>query len=587
MKGFFKLTLASILGVLIGLFIFILIILGIVSASSKEKPVIVEENTILYTEFSEPIVDRQPESPFDFINPMSLTPEGRAGLDNILKNIRKAGEDENISGIVMNLSMIPTGMATLNEIRDALLEFKKSGKFIYSYSDIYTQGSYYLATAADKIYIAPQGQMVFMGLNAEVVFLKGTLDKMGIEFQVMKHGEYKGATEQLVYKKLSKENREQIQDYLNSLWNHILEGVAEARDINLAELNRIADNIEVNSAKTAFENKLVDGLMYYDEFLDTIKSLTGTAADKDIKSIDMKKYTRVPEKRESKGLERNKIAVIYAQGTIISGEGGDGYIGGDRYSKVIRQARRDSTIKAIVLRVNSGGGDGLASDIIWREVKLAAEVKPVIATMGDVAASGGYYIVAPATKIIANPNTLTGSIGVFGVWPNAQKLANEKLGITTDVVSTNEHSNFGSFLEPLSEFEKQKIQSEIDEFYKGFVEIVAEGRAMTVEEVDKIARGHVYSGSDALKIGLIDDFGGLEKAIQIAAEEADLETYRIVKLPKLEDPIQKIIDDLTGNSQVKILEEQLGENFYYYEQLKKLKDLSGIQAVMPYNVRIK
>ena len=587
MKSFFKYTFASILGVLIALIIFVFIVIGIAGSASSEKPVTVDANTVLYIKFDNPIVDRQSEDPFEFINPMTFSAENKMGLDKILDNLEKAKEDENISGIIMNLSILPIGMGTLNEIRDALIDFKTSEKFIYVYSEIYSQGSYYLATVADKIFMNPEGQLMFLGLSSEVMFYKGTLDKLGIEIQVMRHGEFKGAVEPFIYKELSKENRKQIQDYLNSLWGHILEGVAETRDINIDDLNQLINEMKITNAKSALSHHFVDSLIYYDEFINIVKEETATAENKDIKSISLKKYSKVPKQRKTKGLIREKIAVVYATGTIMSGESVSGSIGSDAYAKAIRSARRDSSIKAIVLRINSGGGSGLASDVIWREVKLAAEVKPVIASFGDVAASGGYYIAAPATKILANPNTLTGSIGVFGIWPNAQKFITDKIGITTDIVKTNDHADFGSVLEPLENDEKAIIQGQIEDFYKTFVEIVAEGRGMTFEEVDKIGGGHVYSGADALKIGLIDDFGGLKKAIAVAAEEASLENYRIVKLPKIEDPLQKIIKDLTGNSHVKFLEKELGENYFYYNELKDLQKMKGIQARLPYRLIIK
>lgn len=587
MKGFFKFTFASILGVLIGLFIFVLILVGVVSSSSKEKAVVVEPNTVLLAKFDTPIVDRHPESPFEFFNPATFSPESRMGLDQILENIRKAKTDDNIEGIVLDLSLVNIQAGNLHEIREALQNFKSSGKFIYAYADIYTQGSYYLATVADKIYTPPSGKLFFTGLSAEIVFYKKALDKLGIEAQVIKYGEYKGATEIYVNEKLSKENREQIQDYLNSIWNHMLEGISETRNINVDELNDLADKIEITNAKSALKHNFVDSLIYYDEFINEIKTLTETPENKDIKTIGFKKYAKVPEKRETKGLAKEKIAVVYAEGTIISGEG-DGSIGGDKYARVLRKARRDSTIKAIVFRINSGGGDALASDIIWREVKLAAEVKPVIVSMGNVAASGGYYIAAPATRILANPTTITGSIGVFAVLPNAKEFTNDKLGITSDVVRTNNHSDLGSIFQPLDTEERAMLQEEITDFYKNFLEIVAEGRAMTVEEVDKIARGHVYTGADAIKIGLIDDFGGMEKAIKIAGEEAGIDNYRIVKLPKAEDPFTKIMNDLTGgNAHLRYLEEQLGDNYFYYEELKKVQELDGLQARLPYSLRIK
>lgn len=587
MKGFFKFTFASILGVIIGMIIFIFIIMGIISSASKEKPVSVEENTVLFAKFSKPIIDRHPKSPFEYFNPMTFQPESRMGLDMILENLEKAKENENITGIVLNLDIVPAGMATLNEIRNAMLDFKSEGKFIMCFSKLYTQSSYFLATAADKIYLTPQGQLPLLGLSAEVIFFKGMLDKIGVEMQVFKHGEYKGAVEPFLYESLSEENRSQIRQYLSSLWAHMVDEVSAARDIPVPTLNEMANNLDAINAEDALRNKLVDGLIYYDQFIDEIKTLTNTPEDKDIKTISFAKLDKVPKKRETKGLEKNKIAVVYASGDIIDGEGATDMIGGDRFAQTIRKARRDSSVKAIVLRVNSGGGSGMASDIIWREVKLAAEVKPVIASMGDVAASGGYYIVAPATKILASPNTITGSIGVFGIWPNMKELMNEKLGITSDIVKTNDHADFGFPLKPLNDQEKQRLGQEVDLFYKGFVNVVAEGRDMSYEEVDAIARGHVYSGTDALEIGLIDVLGGLDEAVAMAAEEAEVETYRIVKLPEVQDPFQKIINDLTGNTKMEVLENELGENYYYYRKLQEIQAMKGIQARIPFGLRVR
>lgn len=586
MKGFFKFTFASILGVLIGLFIFILILFGIINSASRQKPVQIASNTVLYLELDQPIIDRKPENPFEYFNPATLEAESRLGLDMILNNLKKAAGDPNISGIVMDLTFIPAGMATLNEIRNALEEFKESGKFIYCFAENYTTGSYFLASVADKVYIHPQGIIPMVGLSADVLFIKGLLDKIGVESQVLRQGEFKGAIEPLIYKKLSEENRMQIQDYLNSMWGHITETIAGVRGISEEELNTAIDNLEIFDAKSALEYKLVDDLVYYDQYLDIVKELTGTSLNRDIKSVKLRKYDQVPELKEQKGLIRDKIAVVYATGTINMGEATEGNIGGDAFARAIREARKDSTIRAIVLRVNSGGGGGLPSDMIWREVKLAAAEKPVIASMGDVAASGGYYITAHANKILANPNTLTGSIGVFGVFPNMKELFNEKLGITVDVVKTNDHSDFGNPLRPLEAAEMRMLQEQIADFYQTFIEIVADGRGMSVEEVDKIARGHVYSGEDALNIGLIDEIGGLSDAIRIAAEDAGLQTYRIVKYPKVEDPFMKILTEITENASTRQLKKQLGEDYYYLESLKGLKDMKGIQARIPFDLRV-
>lgn len=587
MKGFFKFTFASIFGVIIGLFLFILIIVGIASAASKEKPVTVEANTVLFTQFAQPVVDRNPENPFEYFNPMTFEPESRLGLDMVLENIEKAKNHDNIPGIVMKLGTTPMGMASLNEIRNALLDFKSEGKFIMVYSDNFSQGAYYLASVADKIYMTPTGAMPFLGLSSEVIFIKNALKKIGVEMQVFKKGEYKGAVEPVLYDKLSTENRQQIQDYLNSLWDYMLEGISDQRGISINDLNSLANNLNVFTADEALAANLIDGVIYYDEFINEIKELTDTDEEDDIKTISFEKLDKVYVKKEVKGLAKDKIAVVYASGGIAAGEMVDGAIGGTSFSRAIREARRDSTIKAIVLRVNSGGGSGQASDMIWREVKLAAEVKPVIASMGDVAASGGYYILAPATKILASPNTITGSIGVFGVYPNIQELMNDKLGITADIVKTNDHADFGFPMQKLDNEEAAILTREIDNFYQDFIQIVAEGRGMTVEDVDKIARGHVYSGAVAKEIGLVDEFGGLEAAVEMAAEEAGLEHYRIVKIPEIEDPFQKIIEEFTGNSTVKVLQEELGDKYYYYQKFKEYSEMKGVQARIPYDIRIK
>jgi protease IV len=586
MKGFFKFTLASILGVIIGLLIFILIGVSMIGAASQEKPLEIKKNTVLVASFENPIVDREPESPFNFKIPTSFRPESTMGLDAILENIDKAKDDENISGILLDLTDIPSGIASVEEIRNALLAFKDSGKFIIAHADMYSQKSYYLASVADKVYLTPKGGMMFMGLSSEAVFFKRVLDKLGIEFQVVKYGEYKGATEPLLYEKLSKENREQIQQYINSLWAHYTENISKERNISMEELNRYADEMLITNDESALKYNLVDSLKYFDEVLDELKEMTGTNLDKDLNSVSIAKYTKVPKIREHKGLAKDKIAVIYASGSIVTGDGEDNSIGSDVFAKAIRKVRRDSTVKAIVLRINSGGGSGLASEIIWREVKLAKETKPVVVSMGDVAASGGYYIAAPANKIFAGPNTITGSIGVFGVFPNMQKLFNDKIGITTDVVKTNEHANFGSVFHPLNAKEKLVLQNEIDNFYDGFLKVVSEGRGMTVEEVDKIGRGHVYTGLDAIKIGLIDEIGGLEAATKAAAELAELDNYRIVKYPKMEDPFQKILNQMKGEASVKYAKEALGENYFYLQQIEDLKEIKGVQARLPFILKM-
>ncbi len=566
MKGFFKFTLASILGMIIGLFLFIFIIAAIVGAAAGEKPVVIDSNTSLLATFDKPIVERQPDSPFDNFNPINFSTNLSLGLDMIIENIKKAKKDDNINGIILGLDNLSAGMATVEEIRNAVLDFRESGKYVYSYAEVFSQKSYYLATASDKIFMAPEGSFLFYGLSSEQVFFKRMLDKLGIDAQVIRHGEYKSLAEPFIYEKLSEENRFQISNYINSLWNHMVSNISVSRNIPVEQLNQLANNMIISSASAALEHHFVDSLIYFDEFLNFMKAQTGTEEKDDLKSISINKYTKAKVIKKGEGIARDKIAVFYASGNIVTGEGNMNDIGSDRFAKSIRKARRDSSIKAIVLRVNSGGGSALASDIIWREVKLAAETKPLIASMGDVAASGGYYIVAPAHKIFADPNTITGSIGVIGILPNMKQFLNQKIGITTDVVKTNDHADAGSVFRPLEPVEMQRLQQEIGSFYNTFITKVAEGRGMSKEEVDKIGRGHVYSAIDAQKIGLVDEMGGMEEAIKAAAEMAGLEKYRIVKYPELE--------------------KELGDNYIYYKYLEDVKNMKGVQARMPFIMNV-
>ncbi len=587
MKSFLKFTLASIVGVLLSMFIVFIIIMGIISAASSEKPIVIKPHTVLLANFDVPIVDRDPENPFASFDIMNFTGSGGMGLNHILKNIEKASTDENIDGIFMDLSTVSAGIASVEEIRNSLVKFKESGKFIIAHADYYSQKSYYLASVADSIYLTPEGELMWLGLSAEPLFFKRALDKLGIEAQIIRAGEYKAAAEPFMYEKLSKENREQISAYVSSIWGTLVKNIASSRSLDAAHLNRLADQMLITNAEAALEYKFVDGLKYFDEILSELKTITSTNEKKNLNSVTLKKYTKVPKKRtEKKGLAKDKIAVIYAGGFIVTGDGTNDNMGSDKIAKTIREARRDSSIKAIVFRVNSGGGSALASEIIWREVKLASETKPFIASLGNVAASGGYYIVAPATKIIASPNTITGSIGVIGILPNTKEFMNDKLGITSDVVNTNAHSDLGSFFRPLDPKELAIIQKEVMNTYKTFTSRVAEGRNLSIEQVDKIGRGHVYTALDAKEIGLVDDFGGLTQSIELAAAEAKLVDYRTVEYPKLEDPFDALVKQLSGDVKVRMIQNELGTDYKYYKQFQTIKSMKGIQALMPFEIEL-
>ena len=587
MKSFLKFTLASIVGVLLSFFIVFMIIVGIVAAASSEKPVVLKPHTVLLANFDVPIVDRDPENPFSSLDFMNLTGGGGMGLNQILENIEKAATDENIDGIYMNLSNVAAGMASVEEIRNSLTKFKASGKFIIAHADIFTHKSYYLATVADTIYLTPEGELLWLGLSAEPLFFKRALNKLGIDAQIIRAGEYKAAAEPFMYEKLSKENREQMSAYMSSIWETMVNNIALSRSLEPEQLNKLADDLLISNAESALEYKLVDGLKYFDEILSELKTLTSTEEKKNLNSVTLKKYSKVPKKAsEKKGLIRDRIAVIYAGGLIVTGDGTADNMGSDKIARTIREARRDSSVKAIVLRVNSGGGSALASEIIWREVKLAADTKPLIASLGDVAASGGYYIVAPASKIIASPNTITGSIGVIGILPNTKEFMNDKLGITTDVVKTNAHSDLGSLFRPLEPEEMAMIQKEVMNTYKIFTNRVADGRKLSVEQVDKIGRGHVYTALDAKEIGLVDDFGGLSKAIEIAAVEANLTDYLTIEYPKMEDPLELFVKQISGEVRVRMIQSELGTEYKFYKQFQTLKSLKGVQAIMPFEVEL-
>ena len=588
MKNFLKYTLATITGIIIASILFFVVILASFSAivSSGNKPVAIGNNSILVLKAGVPIPDRGDQNPFSGVDLLNMTLAPVPGLNDILHNIEKASGDSKIKGILIENGLLPSGWATTEEIRNAILKFREGGKFVISYSDyILTQECYYLATAADKIYINPGSMVEFKGLSSEVMFYKKALEKIGVEVQVTRHGKFKGAVEPFILDKLSEENKTQIKDYAGSLWNQVISDISKSRDIPADKLNLIADNIEGNLASKALETKLVDGLLYRDVLIDTLKVLSGISKDKDLNLVSMNKYIKVPETKMMYSV-KNKIAVVYASGTIVTGKGNDNNIGGNYYADIIRKVRRDTSVKAIVLRVDSPGGSATASDIMWRELDLAAKVKPVVISMGNYAASGGYYISAPGTKIYADPMTISGSIGVFGLIPNAGKLLEEKLGLTTEIVKTNKNSDFPSIYRPMNSYEKELMQMSIEKIYSDFVDRVASGRRMSAASVDSIGQGRVWSGTSALRIGLIDEIGGLKDAINGAAKLAGVESYSIRELPVLEDPYTKILSQLSGELRTSILKNELGESVKYYNMFQEIKDMSGIQARLPYFIDI-
>lgn len=592
MKEFFKYTLATITGIvflsIIGI-VFLMILVGAL-VSSTEKQVVVENQSMLVISLDNMVVDRAPNDPFSDLNIPGLGMVKKIGMDQILGSIEKARHDDRIKCLYLDLSIVNGGMADVEEIRNALLAFRDSSdKPVYAYGDMFDQKAYYLATASDKIVLNPYGVIDFRGLGGEVTFFKNALEKLGVEMQIVRHGKFKAAVEPFMLEKMSDENREQTMTYLNSMWNQMLQGISKERNLPVDSLNKLADEVlTFRKAERALEAGLVDALKYKDEVLDDLREITGVRDKKGIPVVGISEYSKAQhDKTGNRPFSRNKIAVIYASGEIgvpISAVEG---ISGEKLSREIRKVRQDSSYKAIVLRVDSPGGSAYDSEVIWREMKLAAEDKVVVVSMGDVAASGGYYIACAADLIYAQPNTITGSIGVFGTIPNASELLNDKLGITTDVVKTNEHADMPSLTRPMTEFERDLMQSYVEDIYDIFVTRVADGRRMDKTEVDEIGQGRVWSGQNALEIGLVDELGGLEDAVIRAAEMAGIENYRTVALPELRDPFQELLKSGADNIRLRILKNEMGDTWKYYDYLKRAGTMNGIYARIPYEITIR
>ncbi len=592
MKQFFKFMFASMLGTVLSLLLVFFIFMGIIASIasfSKDKPVDVKANSILHLKLDHPIYDRAPNNPFESFDFTSFKTKKAFGLNSVLDQINQAMDDDNIKGIYLELAEMPASGANVREIREALQSFRESGKFVVAYADILTQKTYHLATVADKIYMNPEGYLDFKGLSASVMFYKGMLEKLDIDMQVIRGSDnkFKSAVEPLIADKMSPENREQISKLLNSLWSDVINDIATARGIGAEQLNNIADSLLIMNVSGAADYGLVDGLIYNDQMLDSLRLYSGMESGKKLRLVSLSAYSKAPAKDESLR-DREKIAVIYASGEITGGDGDDKTIGSTRISKALRDVREDESIKAVVFRINSPGGSALASDIILREVELLAKEKPVIVSMGSLAASGGYYIACKATKIVANPNTITGSIGVFGVLPNMEKMLKNKAGITVDRVNTNTHSDYMSPLRAMDDYEFRRLQIEIDRIYDVFLKHVAEGRNMSIEKVDSIGQGRIWSGNDALNLGLVDELGGIKRAVELAVAEAGIENYRIIEYPKRKDPFQQLLEELTGsgNSEARI-KSMMGRYYYIYEHAMAVERMSGVQTRMPFDLIIR
>ena len=589
MKQFFKFMLASMAGFFVAGFLMILFLIAIISSMvgglKDDGKIKVSEHSVLEIKLDGPIKERATKNPFDNIGFSGISVNRGLGLDDILKSIEEAKTDTKIDGLFLNLSNLQAGLATVEEIRDALLDFKTSKKFIYAYSESYSQGEYYLASLADKVYLYPEGDIDFRGFRAELMFFKGTLEKLELQPEVIRHGKFKSAIEPFILDKMSPENKEQTHAFINSMWNQFISDIAKSRKLSATDVQTVADNLGARSGQDALDSKFVDQLSYYDEVLDELKKKTGLNSDDKVKLVDLKKYAEsLPAIKE---YSAKKIAVIYANGDIVSGKGDEEQMGSDKIASAIRKARTDTTIKAIVLRVNSPGGSALASDVIWRETILAKKAKPFVVSMGDYAASGGYYISCAADKIVAQPTTITGSIGVFGLLMNAQKMFNNKLGITFDSVRTGKYANIGSFSYPMTSEERAIIQESVEKIYDTFITHVSEGRNMTKASIDSIGQGRVWSGTDAKSLGLVDEIGGLDKAIAIASKLAKLDKYRTISLPEQKDFMKQLMEDFGEEARINAAKKELGPAYTYYKEVQSLVNQQGIQARLPFSMTIR
>ncbi|HKK09408.1 MAG TPA: signal peptide peptidase SppA [Bacteroidales bacterium] len=589
MKQFFKFTFASALGFLVTFFVIILILFAIISSSlsfAESKTVLVPEKSVLHMKLNYPINDRG-ITQFNFTDFSSLG-DKPLGLVDILENIEKAGKDDNIEGIFLDIRNLSAGIATVQEIRDALADFKQTGKFIISYSEGYSQSAYYLASISDSLLLHPEGSVMMKGINAEIMFFTDMLEKLDVEAQIIRHGKYKSAVEPFMMDHMSEANKEQTLKYVQSIWDEITAAIAEGRQLTVDKVNEVADKLLLQTAEDAVAQGFADVTLYQDEVYDLLKKRTGQSTDEDLSFVTLKNYTDAIVEELRDIVPKHKIAIVFAEGSIQTEKGSDPVISSDMLAKQIRKVRKDSTINAIVLRVNSPGGSALASDVIWRETVLAAEAKPFVVSMGNLAASGGYYIACGADSIFANPTTITGSIGVFGVIPNLQGLLTEKIGLDFDNVKTNENAGFISVNRPLTAYEEKVLQDGVEETYKVFTTRVANGRGMTVESVDEIGQGRVWSGLDAKEIGLIDAYGGLNDAIASAARMAEIKKgeYRLMKYPEEKEPLEALMDELTGRETKARIKSELGPFYTYFEYLKNISEMEGTQARLPYHINI-
>lgn len=590
MKQFFKMMFASTLGFFVGLMlvgvIAIVFMIGMVAGLSSNSQAVYTpkaENSVFKIAFEGDIRESAEENPFTNL----LTgKESDISLKDLLKSIHHAKEQESVKGIYLDMGVFSGGTASLDAIRRALMDFKESGKFIVAYADSYTQGGYYLASVADKIYLNPQGILGLAGLSSQTMFYKGLLQKIGVEMMVFKVGTYKGAVEPFIADKLSDANREQITSYQNSIWGNITKGIAKSRNITVEDVNRFADEgAFFASPEKAVEYKLIDELKYRSEVEKYLIEQSGQTGDK-LKTVGLSNMKNV---KKTEREYRNKIAIVYAEGEIMQQIISSPYSGNfpcisEKINDDLRKLADNKDVKAVVLRINSPGGSAYTSEQIWKQVYELKKKKPVVVSMGSVAASGGYYIASGASKIIAEPNTLTGSIGIFGMFPNTAGLFN-KLALTTDIVKTNRYADFGDPARPMTDDEKALIQGYIERGYDTFLTRCAEGRGVSKADIDSIGQGRVWTGEQALKIGLVDELGGIERAVELAGELAEIYNYNIMEVSTDHDFLKELLEKQIEVVKQSVVKDMLGDEYEHFRTLQKVKATYGIQARIPYDLK--
>ena len=589
MRQFFKFVLATIVGLLLFSFVGFLLLVGISAAltSSSDKKTETKENSVLKLNLNKPIQERSFDNPFSGFGAAGGSGDA-LGLIELRQALKDAKTDDNIKGIYLQTESPQAGWASVEEIRNALIDFKQSKKFVYAYAETMTEKGYYVASVADKIYLNPAGDLEWNGLDAELSFFKGTLDKLGIKPEIFRVGEFKSAVEPFIRENMSEPNKRQVTSFLNSINNHMLAGVAQSRGLRVDSLKSYADQIAIQKPADALRTKLVTNIGYQDELEAVMKKQLGVDEKKKINYVSLEKYESSDKKEDADGSGSNRIAVILASGNINSGKGDDNSIGSETIVEELRKARLDNNVKAIVLRVNSGGGSALASDVMYREVELAKKVKPVIGSMSDYAASGGYYMLMSCNKIVAQPNTITGSIGVFSLLFNTETFFKDKLGVTYDRVKTNTNADFPAVTHEMTPFQKQVLQRATERIYGEFTGKAAAGRKLPVDSIRAIAGGRVWTGTQGKAIGLVDQLGGLNDAIKLAAQTAKLKDgdYKLKYQPRKKEFFEQIMNSFGGNDDNARLQAQLGDLAPYVLYLKKLKTMNGVQARLPFEMEI-